>query len=348
MHRVLGPYPSGRSYRLVVVGVDASGTRRRKSVICCSLQEAEARKTALQAGPLTLFYLADGLASYLQALQARQLRPETCRQIGQQLGRFLPLGEPVEGIDALRAGQLYLAETQRRKASGKLVAVDSHHLLLRRVRQFYGWLQASGLVVRNPFADVRPIGRPRRGKPQLRIDEARRFVEVALRHATQMDAGATAAVLQVFLGLRPTEALVRVVRDLDDDGQILWVPHGKTENARRRLAVPPELQPILRAQAEGKPQDAPLLGPPGEPLHTRHTLRYGLRKLCSEAGVPQVCPHSLRGLAATLAVQAGALGSDVARALGHASFKTTANHYADQSTVANAQLRGVSDALRKR
>lgn len=346
MSRVLGPYPSGRGYRLVVVVQSASGERRRKSLIYATQAEALAKKAELGAGELQLFFLGDALQDYLQTLPARGVRPETCRQVERQLARFLPVGEPLDGIDVGRAGRLYLAETVRKKADGRPVAVDSHHLLLRRVKQFYAWLVAGGRLQRSPWADIKPIGRPKRGKPQLRIDEARRFVEVALRHAERGQPGATAALLQVYLGLRPTEALVRVVRDLDDDAQILWVPHGKTENARRRLAVPPELQPILRAQAHNKPQDAPLLGPPGEPLHTRHTLRYALRKLCQEAAVPQVCPHSLRGLAATLAVQAGALATDVARALGHASFKTTARHYADQSAVANAQLQGVAQTLR--
>ena len=43
-------------------------------------------------------------------------------------------------------------------------------------------------------------------------------------------------------------------------------------------------------------------------------------------------------------MQAGALTTDVARALGHASFQTTARHYADQSAVANAQLGRGADA----
>lgn len=62
-------------------------------------------------------------------------------------------------------------------------------------------------------------------------------------------------------------------------------------------------------------------------------------------GVPQVCPHSLRGLNATLALEAGATSHHVAAALGHASFATTARHYADASTIANAGLRKVADVL---
>jgi hypothetical protein len=53
-----------------------------------------------------------------------------------------------------------------------------------------------------------------------------------------------------------------------------------------------------------------------------------------------------RGLNATLALEAGATSQHVAAALGHARFSTTARHYADGSTLANAQLRRVADLLR--
>ena len=44
MSRVLGPYPSGRGYRLVVVVQSASGERRRKSLIYATQAEALARR----------------------------------------------------------------------------------------------------------------------------------------------------------------------------------------------------------------------------------------------------------------------------------------------------------------
>ena len=94
-------------------------------------------------------------------------------------------------------------------------------------------------------------------------------------------------LLQIFLGLRPTEAVIRQVRDLDDGGRVLWVPFGKTENARRRLQVPTPLSEL----------------------------------------------------------EAGATAQQVASALGHARFSTTAKHYADVSTVANMDLRRVASAL---
>jgi site-specific recombinase XerC len=240
---------------------------------------------------------------------------------------------------------MYLDETKRTKSNGEPIANDSHHLLLRRIKHFYKWAISRRYVAQNPFAEVSPIGRPKRGKQQLRIDEARKLVAAAMERAKTLDAGSTAILMQIFLGLRPTESLVRVVRDLDDDGRILWVPFGKTSNAKRRLQIPDALREVLLLHAKDKPADAPLLGPPGDRLHTRDIICYRLKLLCQQLGLPKVCPHSLRGLNATLALDAGATAQHVAAALGHASFATTARHYADASSVANVGLRRVADLL---
>lgn len=340
--RVLGPYRNGDKWRLVML----DGASRR-ALVADSHEAALALRDDLQG--MIKRHVArsfeESLGEYLRDLIDRGVSRDTTAKVERMLRPFLPLDAPLTAIDTERAQQMYLDETKRIKSNGEPIANDSHHLLLRRIKHFYKWAISRRYVQTNPFADVRPIGRPRRGKQQLRIDEARKLVSAAMERAKTLDAGCTAILMQVFLGLRPTEALVRVVRDLDDQGRILWVPFGKTSNAKRRLQIPDTLRDILLAHAKDKPADAPLLGPPGEPLHTRDTIRYKLKGLCEQLGLPRVCPHSLRGLSATLALDAGATAHHVAAALGHASFATTARHYADASSVANAGLRRVADLL---
>ena len=70
-----------------------------------------------------------------------------------------------------------------------------------------------------------------------------------------------------------------------------------------------------------------------------------VRRLCRLADVPVICPHSLRGLHATLALEGGATADSVAKALGHGSFAMTARHYATESSVLDAQSSRVSSAL---
>ncbi len=55
------------------------------------------------------------------------------------------------------------------------------------------------------------------------------------------------------------------------------------------------------------------------------------------AGVPVVCPHSLRGVWATAGVRSGALSHAVAAALGHGSFAITAKHYVQPGALEGAR-----------
>jgi integrase len=62
-----------------------------------------------------------------------------------------------------------------------------------------------------------------------------------------------------LLGLRASEVTDRVVRDLDDDGRLLWIEFGKTKRSRRTLEIPAILRPYLLALAKGRAPDAQLI-----------------------------------------------------------------------------------------
>ena len=68
----------------------------------------------------------------------------------------------------------------------------------------------------------------------------RKLVDVMMTESDNGDKAAVALLLQLVLGLRLSEILSRQVRDIDDGGRVLWIPDGKTKNARRRLSVPEE------------------------------------------------------------------------------------------------------------
>ena len=65
----------------------------------------------------------------------------------------------------------------------------------------------------------------------------------------------------MYLGLRQGEVTARVARDIDDDGRVLWVPFGKTHNARRRLRIPEQLRPLILRLMATKRADEPLFYP---------------------------------------------------------------------------------------
>lgn len=322
----------------------------RKSVVVPTASAGEALRADMeqalrQSGVLSL---SDALAAYHDYLH-RVRGAVTARPICGAIRRFLGDQPSLSAITPARAAALYEAETRRvLGGSGRAVAVDSHRTILGQCRRFFAWAVESGHVAHNPFATVRPIGKPRVGKTQLRIDEARRFVAHAIDKAAHGDRIATGALLALLLGMRAGEVLGRTVRDLDDEGRVLWIPKGKTANARRRLAVPDVLRPLLLRLGQGQPPEALLFGSragaPGQPLSDAW-LWSGIQALCKEAGVPRVSTHSLRGLHSTLALEAGATSSAVAAALGHGSFEITAKHYAAPGALDRLRSQAVQQTL---
>ncbi len=340
---VSGPYPNRAKWRLVIRERGA-----RKSVVVPSREEAEALKDRLLSEAVSRDTPTVGalLDSYHEGmLNIRSVLPQTAANVHAQLTGWLPLELPITALSAERAERLYIELTHRVSArTGRPLAVTTQHLLLALAKGWGKWLVKQHVLATNPFADIQPVGKRRAGKTQLRIDEAQRFAATALDLAKQGDASALGVLIMLHLGLRQGEVGARTVRDLDADGRVLWISHGKTVNATRRLKLPENLRPLLLQLASGKRPHELLFSDSDQPPH-RHYWWSKVRALCVRAGVPVVCPHSLRGLHATLALEAGATADMVARALGHGSFEITARHYASAESVEGARLVRVAEAL---
>lgn len=343
--RVYGPYKARSGFRMVVVDGGA-----RKSIVVPTVVAGEKLRADLQQALARRGDrpVSDTLREYQDYLH-RVRGAVTAKHIARAIERFLGEQTTLASITPNRAAALYDAETRRTlDGKGRSVAVDSHRTVLGQCKRFFAWAVEQGYATQNPFAAVKPVGKPKVGKAQLRIDEARRFVALAVEKAQSGDRAATCALMALMLGMRASEVLCRTVRDLDDGGRVLWITKGKTDNARRRLHVPDVLRPLLHRLAEGKAPDDLLFGHsplhPGQPL-TDAWLWSSIQKLCKEAGVPRVSTHSLRGLHSTLALEAGATSSAVAAALGHGSFQITAKHYAAPGTVDRMRSRAVAQTL---
>ena len=347
--RVLGPYNEINRWRLVVI--EKGG---RRSIYCPSEEEAQkvkrqiVRKVTRRSREKTVETALGNFAEERQRFG--KALPATCAAQYARLRGFLSpvLHMDVRAVTAVSAERLYAAAlVQDNPTTGRPLAVATQRLYLAHAKQFFGWLVAKGLIDENPFRQVSPVGAPNVGKRQLRIEEARRFIQSALScYQTEQRPLAIGAVMALTMGLRASEVISRLVRDLDDDGRILWIDHGKTRHARRHLRVPDVIRPHLQQIALGRGPEEPLFradrasGPT-----TRQRLWLLVRRLCQEAGVTVVCPHSLRGLYATLAVETGALAESVATSLGHGSFAMTEKHYAQPSAVSNTKIARVTGTL---
>lgn len=348
--RVLGPYKEKDRWRLVIF--DETG--RRSEYFGSEADAQRKRRILTQKLARVTRKLGDMVEQYMQQkIENGRSLPKTAADQRQRLFDFFGsyVEKDITTVTAERAAALYESTVARiSPKNGLPIAVATHRAYLDYAKAFFAWAVEQRFVPKSPFADVRPRGKPNRGKPQLRIDEAGQFIEAALWRWHEAGTPlAIAALAALYMGLRASEILRRRVRDLDAGGRILWVDFGKTDHARRHLKVPEPLQPILRQLCEGKGSQDFLFGKsrPGK-SHWRQSLWNEVRRICKLAQVPAICVHSLRGLYATLAVESGAVSDAVAASLGHGSFAITARHYAAPTSVHNAKTARVARLLEGR
>lgn len=348
--RVIGLYPDGRLYRLIYV---EGG--KRLSLWFSSEEEAKRQKRKLEnqlvrSQSKTVGELIDEYMN--ESLTLGHSKPETISDCSGKVRMFLRsfVNASPGAVTVKKAQAIYDNAVQvPTKKTGKPLAAATHRYYLILANRFFTWLKTNGHVQLNPFEKVKPVGRVNVGKPQLRIEEARSFVKTAIELYEQRgDLLALGVLLALSCGLRVSEVRLRRIRDLDDGGRVLWITSGKSRNAKRNPIVPTFLRPYLLRASAGRPADAYLFGEnkarPGEP-RARQAFNAAVLRICERAGVPRVCPHSLRGLWATLAVEAGTATEAVASALGHGSFAMTARHYAQPSAIQSVKTARVLTTL---
>ena len=298
---VLGPYRERKKWRLVVFEGEA-----RKSMFADSADEALRLKESL-------LHLRDNpperplcaaLNDYLAEKQAAGLHATSLRKLQAQLRAFLPQEIRLGELTAQGAAELYRDETLRVGRFGKIHAA-THHLLLRSCKAFFEWAVTRGYLAANPFRAVKPIGKAKRGKPQLREDEARKLSALLLSAASQGEEAALALSVQLLMALRSAEVLALRVRDVDSSGWKLVVEGTKTANARRALPVKSEpLRLLLLRRCTGRKPDDLLFGTGRGRPYCTDFLWDNLRRYCVAAAVPIVCrtacadstPRSLCGM----------------------------------------------------
>lgn len=282
--------------------------------------------------------------AYEVSLRERGLAGVTVTRARAHLDTLLQLaklgGQMLTWLTASRAKGLY--ETLRSKPTrfGRAPSVDSHRNALAAGRSFGRFAADKGWLPADPFADVKPIGRRKKGKPQLHVDETRKLLDVCIAERSR----ASIAVACCFMfGAGASEVTGRQVRDLDDNGRLLHVTKGKNRYRERTFETDELREPLLELAA-GRRGTAPLFGVGDLDRPTRHWLYHHCQRLCRAAKVPEVSPHGLRGTHVTIALGAVATSHSVRAALaaagaaaGHApDSPITATTYAAPGSVARA------------
>lgn len=351
--RVYGPYPPspGRErWRLVVVNGSV-----RKAVTAGSAQAAALLKESLEKeverhGDVTL---GEAIADYL-AYKKGVSSAVWLSTLERRLVGFFPSDLHLSAVTREYAQQLYDAETTRLTPRGNVISATTHQHLLRNVKEFFAWLVKRGRCAANPFAEVEPVGKARRGKPQLKETEALKLDQLLFDEANNGNEGALALLVQVYGALRSSEVLRLQVGDIEVLPNGKCRTHinsfaqgdvGKNANARRSVDLDGCLTDLLRAACENRPATSRLFAAHLPKVPAPDYLYKRLKAFCKKAGIPDYCPHSLRGYHASAALEAGVSSSTVAKTLGHSNFDVTKRHYATASSVHNAKALRVAEAL---
>lgn len=207
--RTLGPYQERGRWRLIIV---EDGGRR--SVFFPTLEEARKYKTSTErevSRPPSRT-IADMLVEWhTQKLRAGQCKPPTIKhQFGRLESFFAPVAhEDIAALTPRRAAALYQEARERvSPKTGALLSTASQRFDLWLAQVFYRWAVQRGYVGVSPFRDVKPVGKLNAGKPQLRIEEARRFTSAAVSYFEEnRHPLAIGAILALTMGLRTSEVL---------------------------------------------------------------------------------------------------------------------------------------------
>lgn len=343
--QIFGPYPPGPQRKTWRIQLYCSTTKAKKSVMANSKEEAELlirqlREEIARAAGLTCH---KAIELFIQH-KATYVQSTSAQTVGDRLRTFLP-DMPLSHITESKAQQLYLAETKRIGRFGP-VKPASHQAFLRTTKEFFRWLVKTKQIQKSPFADIEPIGRANAGKTQPTETDAQKLDTVLFEAAKAGEEGALALLVQLYLGLRSSEVLKLLVSSVERQGRKVSIVRGKTRNARRSLDLYPEVANLLWQLCMNRPASDRVFAAHLPRTPASNYLWKRLHHYCRRAGIPEYCPHSLRGLHSSLALVGGATSHQVAAQLGHASFATTAKHYADPSAVENSQSRRFATAMK--
>lgn len=313
--------PKRGTWRVQVTRPD--GTRATQTVVTEELANEIADHARAQLAN-NVKSVQQGIDMYIEELRARECKESHLVSTRARLRLMFPNREEQLLTELHPIVGQWLYDELRTK--GK--AVDTHRHALLQSRAMCKWLISKGALESNPFDGVEGVGKRKKGKTQLTIDEARTFHRTCLADDSM---GATAALCCLVLAMRSGEIVGLSPKSIDDDGRKVRIDEAKTEAGVRLIDIPEVIRSRLPALAAAS--------------INRHWINRNVHRLCNLAGVTDVGPHALRGTHASLATLAGATSQLVADTLGHASTHVTHRHYTKASAVAESTASTVLTVL---
>lgn len=346
------PYPvkrHGRGFRYVIVGADgyAKPSEVFPSKARAVKERIEAQRTIDGAVDVGVREALEHYCTYL--VQEEGWEVKSVDDTRWRIEKMVPLDVMLEEITPKGCACLYsyLKWPLRLTKFGRPMATDSHRNVLMQVRMFFAWCVKREYMKESPAALVEGTGRrSKKGKPRMRIDEARLFEAVAHRVAQGGEEGGVAALAVLYCGYRTKTVVEMEVRDIDDAYTKIVIDRAKTPASERSRALPVELEPYFREMAKGKGRSALLWAS----KHDGDWVTDWVVRICELAGVPRVTAHGLRGVSERWAYESGGEREARERArqhAGHVSFENQSRGvYVDEEAVSHSIQRRALAVLR--
>lgn len=333
--RALGPYGKPGDRRRVVF-VDGHGNRAPETFPTqrkAELAAAAYNEAAKQAADLTTQSLFE---DYRRHLKRKGNVAKSVYQTMWALERFFYQDFELGELSVNRCRKLYdrIVDSISERTQ-KPLSVSSHRGILAQARSFLRWCVKQGYIRINPLEEIDGVGKRNTRKAQLRYEDAQVFYELALWKGARGDEGAIAALCAFELGKRASDITRLCVGDVQ--GQVVYVDKSKTKESEKPVKASNELAGLLADLGEGKQRGAPLFPAHSTSgFHDRDWVRAQVKRICRMAEVPEVTAHGLRGTVATIGLEGGMDGEDVARLLGHRDQRTTRGSYAKKGAGESA------------
>lgn len=347
-HRVNGPYQHGRGWRVFVVG---PGGGRGVPRTFETRERALAFKERYEAKYVNTVVTIDAaIREYRRHLDAAGLKPVTVATTMRRVREFAR-GHEEQAVTAIteqwtreRYAELKARPLRRwvnpldPEAKAPPPAVQTQRHTLSVWKTFVRWMvEEHGWLAADPTVKVRPTGQPNRRHEQLRFSEARALLAHCLAELEGGDQAALVPLLILTTGLRASEVANLNVRDVDEDGAVVWVADAKTKAGRRTQATD-WLAPHLGAYIDGRIGRL-------FPERGRHWVYDNVNRLCAAAGVPEVGPHGLRRTHITAASEGGATAAQAMAAMGWTSMDVGRRHYIRPGAIESARARKAAARL---
>jgi integrase/recombinase XerD len=245
----------------------------------------------------------------------------------------------LERVTILEAGRYQAALAGRLTESGAPIGVGTMHNYLKVARRFFGYLQRTGRIASNPFAELRY---PRAGAHLSRnglseaqmgrlLTELARFDEPATFHA-RLRRYRTHVVAEFLYatGMRIAEACSLVESNLELRARLVYLPEGKGGKGRTAFLSGYACEVMERYLSRGRAlvlRDYPrqhggtIFG--ADKARVAAVVNEELAATCRALELPVITSHGFRHSLGTHLLRSGADMRHIQAILGHEALQTT-------------------------